>query len=65
MMECEHCNGKKCIAEYNYRGLKVSIDNFEETLDIAWYGESGWDAESIPIVYCPLCGSKLGEDYDD
>lgn len=63
-MSCKYCNGDKPIIEYDYRGLKVSIDDFEKTLDIAWYGDCGWDAESIPITHCPWCGSMLG-DLDD
>lgn len=63
-MSCEYCEDEKSIIESNYRGVKVSIDDFEKTLDIAWYGESGWDAESIPITYCSMCGRKLG-DYND
>ena len=58
-MGCEYCNGDKRIIANNDRGIIVLIDDFEQTLDIAWYGESGWDAESISIMYCPLCGAKL------
>lgn len=59
-MSCEYCNGEKKIIE-DYRGLEAGIDEFAEKLDIAWYGDYGWEAVSIPITHCPRCGSKIGD----
>lgn len=60
-MSCEYCNGDKPIIEDDNRGLNMFVDDFGKTLDIAWYGDNGWEAESIPIMHCPMCGSKLGD----
>lgn len=62
-MSCEYCKGEKPIIE-NSRGIRVNIDDYYESLFVAWYGDNGWDGESISITYCPMCGSKLGDSYD-
>lgn len=58
---CPVCTGKEILVSEYFNGYSVEIDNLLRELTV-WQGDTY--LTSVPIEYCPVCGTKMNVGTD-
>ena len=59
---CEYCEKGKSISKENIKDLGIELHSGTGKLVAYALDEYGWDISvSCKIIFCPMCGRKLGE----